>query len=137
MTYLGMLFSLSAHSPVREAHRVANHSSLRRPSSSASARSVSSVSCLVHAARSAPPDRVNQPPRLKPSWPSGSWTTPSSEAYVVMTIFPMAVSPSWLMVPVMDTPRHRETGRSLTAQFTPRAVYVHDGERRGTGRRWR
>src|SRR5437763_11015024 len=27
----------------------------------------------------------------------------------------------------MDTPGHRETGRSLTAQFAPRAVYVHDG----------
>jgi RNA polymerase sigma-70 factor (ECF subfamily) len=32
------------------------------------------------------------------------------------------------MLPVMDTPGQRETGRPLTAQFAPRAVYVHDGE---------
>jgi RNA polymerase sigma-70 factor (TIGR02960 family) len=45
-----------------------------------------------------------------------------------MTIFPMAISPSWFALPLMDTPRHRETGRSLTAQFVSWAVYVHDGE---------
>src|SRR5690349_7111095 len=90
-TYLGMLFSRSAHSPVREAHRVANHSSLRRPSSRASARSASSVSTSAHCSRSLPPNWPNQPPSLKPSCPSGSWTTPSSEAFVVITIFPMPV----------------------------------------------
>src|SRR5207248_7571335 len=88
---LGMLFSRSAHSPVRDAHRVANHSSLRRPSSRASARSASSVSTSAHCSRSLPPNWPNQPPSLKPSSPSGSWTTPSSEAFVVITIFPMPV----------------------------------------------
>src|SRR5258708_38777305 len=47
-TYLGRLFNLSAHSPVRDAHRVANHSSLRRPSRRASVPSASSSSTLAH-----------------------------------------------------------------------------------------
>src|SRR3989449_4121479 len=94
-TYLGMLFSRSAHSPVREAHRVANHSSLRRPSSRASARRASSVSTSAHGSRSLPPNWPNQPPSLKPSCPSGSWTTPSSEAFVVITIFPIWGVLSW------------------------------------------
>src|SRR5271165_2295487 len=34
-TYLGRLFNLSAHSPGLDAHRAANHSSRRRPSSRA------------------------------------------------------------------------------------------------------
>src|ERR1700722_9124072 len=63
-TYLGMLFNLSAHSPLRDSQRVANHSSLRRPSSRASAPSASSVSTLAHPARSLPPNRVNQPPSV-------------------------------------------------------------------------
>src|ERR1700746_2930457 len=90
-TYLGRLFSLSAHSPFRDAHRAANHSSLRRPSRRASAHSASSSSTLAHSSRSLPPNWPNQPPSLKPSSPSGSWTTPSSEAFVVITIFPMPV----------------------------------------------
>src|SRR4051812_44957907 len=90
-TYFGMLFSLSAHSPVRSFQRVANHSSLRRPSSNASAPSVSSVSSLAHGSRSLPPDRPNQPPSREPSSPSGSSTTPSSERLVVITILPIAV----------------------------------------------
>src|SRR6266567_5385298 len=90
-TYLGRLFNLSAHSPLRDAHRVPNHSSLRRPSSKASAPSASSVSSLAHASRSLPPNRPNQPPSLKPSSPSGSWMTPSSETFVLITIFPMSV----------------------------------------------
>jgi RNA polymerase sigma-70 factor (TIGR02960 family) len=49
-TYLGRLFSLPAHSPAREAgHRAANHSSLRRPSSTAAAFSASVVSTPAHA----------------------------------------------------------------------------------------
>src|SRR5215469_10773836 len=91
-TYLGRLFSLSAHSPVRDSHRVANHSSLRRPSRRASAPSASCVSTLAQSSRSSPPNRPNQPPSLKPSLPSGSWTTPSRELLVVMMIFPMPVS---------------------------------------------
>src|SRR3954452_11580603 len=66
-TYLGRLFNLSAHSPVRDDHRVPNHSSLRRPNSRASERSASSVSSLAHASRSLPPNCANQPPSLKPS----------------------------------------------------------------------
>jgi len=41
-TYLGRLFNLSAHSPLLDSHRAANHSSLRRPSSRASVPSASS-----------------------------------------------------------------------------------------------
>src|SRR6266571_3699259 len=63
-TYLGRLFSLSAHSPVRDDHPAANHSSLRRPSSRASACSASSSSTLAHASRSLPPNWPNQPPCL-------------------------------------------------------------------------
>src|ERR1022692_2814047 len=92
-TYLGRLFNLSAHGSVRDAHRVANHSSLCRPSSSASVRRASSNSTLAHASRSLPPNWPNQPPILKPSLPSGSWTTPSSETFVLITIFPISVLP--------------------------------------------
>src|SRR5215468_7567849 len=67
MTYLGRLFSRSAHSPGREAHRAPNHSSLRRPSSSAAVPSASAYSALAHSSRSLPPYLPNQPPRLKPS----------------------------------------------------------------------
>src|SRR5882672_3884094 len=64
-TYLGRPFSLSAHSPLRDDQRVANHSSLRRPSSSASVRNASSRKYLDHGSRSVPPDSTNQPPWLK------------------------------------------------------------------------
>src|SRR3984885_3740552 len=92
-TYLGRLFSRSAHSPGRDAHRVPNHSSLRRPSNRAAVRSASSYSTLPHSSRSFPPSWTNQPPSLKPSSPSGSWTTPSRDTLVLMTIFPMSVLP--------------------------------------------
>ena len=55
-TYLGRPFSLSAHSPLRDSHRAANHSSLRRPISRASAPSASSCSTAAHASRSLVPD---------------------------------------------------------------------------------
>src|ERR1022692_4072617 len=90
-TYLGRLFNRSAHSPVRDDHRAANHSSLRRPSSRASALSSSSSSTLAHSSRSLPPNWPNQPPCLKPSSPVGSWTTPSSEMFSLITIFPISV----------------------------------------------
>src|SRR5438128_4537839 len=73
-TYLGRLFNLSAHSPGRESHLSANHSSLRRPSNRASVLSASSNETLAHSSRSVPPNWPNQPPSLKPSPPSGSWT---------------------------------------------------------------
>src|SRR5580658_746074 len=90
-TYLGRLFSLSAHSPLLASHRAANHSSLRRPSSRASVPSASSNSTLAHSSRSLPPNWPNQPPSLKPSSPYGSRTTPSNETYVLITIFPILV----------------------------------------------
>src|ERR1700745_2201256 len=90
-TYLGRLFNRSAHSPDRDAHRAANHSSLRRPSSRAEVSSASAYAILLHSSRSLPPYWLNQPPRLKPSLPSGSCTTPSSDTFVLMTIFPISV----------------------------------------------
>src|ERR1700728_1733955 len=92
-TYLGRLFSRSAHSPGRDAHRVPNHSSLRRPSSRAAVPSASAYSTLPHSSKSLLPGLANQPPRLKPSLPSGSWTTPSSDTFVLITIFPISGSP--------------------------------------------
>src|SRR6266550_5691166 len=68
-TYLGRLFNLSAHSPLRDAHRAANHSSVRRPSRKASAPSASSNPTLAQPSRSLPPIWLNQPPCLKPSSP--------------------------------------------------------------------
>ena len=38
-------------------------------------------------------DVTDEVTRLKPSAPSGSWTTPSSDMFVVMTIFPIFCSP--------------------------------------------
>src|SRR5450755_1125409 len=112
-TYLGRLFSLSANSPLRDSHRAANHSSLRRPSNRASAPSASSNSTWAHASRSLAPNWPNQPPSLKPSSPSGSWTTPSSETFVLITIFPMSVLPLLCcQLPPMQTPRRRESGAS-------------------------
>src|SRR5580700_10005632 len=119
-TYLGRLFSRSAHSPGLDAHRAANHSSLRRPSSSAAVRSASAYSTLPHSSRSLPPSWTNQPPRLKPSSPSGSWTTPSSETFVLITIFPISVLPLLCcQLPPIQAPRHRETGSGPAAQFAP------------------
>src|SRR5947207_2304883 len=80
-TYLGRLFNLSAHSVLRDSHLSANHSSLRRPSKRAAVPSASSNETLAHSSRSLPPNWPNQPPSLKPSAPSGSWTTPSSETF--------------------------------------------------------
>src|SRR5713226_8282952 len=120
-TYLGRLFNLSAHSPLRDSHRAANHSSLRRPSSRASVCSASSSETLAHSSRSLPPNSPNQPPSLKPSLPSGSWTTPSSETFVLMTIFPISVLLGWhCQLPPMQRLRRRETGRPPAAQFAPR-----------------
>src|SRR5215469_2538296 len=98
-TYLGKLFSRSAHSPGLDAHRVPNHSSQRRPNSRAPVLSASAYSILPHSSRSLPPYWPNQPPRLKPSSPVGSWTTPSSDTFVLMTIFPIFGSPSLSVLP--------------------------------------
>src|SRR6185437_10549528 len=129
MTYLGRLFSWFAHSSVLVAQRVANHSSLRRPSSRAAVPSASSYKTLPHSVRSSPPERRNQPPSRNPSLPSGSSTMPSTEQFVLITIFPMAVSPltgvCWL--PVGQKPRHRETGRAPSAQFASRLVSLPGG----------
>src|SRR6266567_2088743 len=135
-TYLGRLFSRSAHSPGRDAHRVPNHSSLRRPSSRASVRSDSAYSTLPHSSRSLPPSWTNQPPSLKPSSPSGSWTTPSSETFVLITIFPMSVLPCCVVsYHPMQAPRRWESGRPPTAQFAPQPAPIRDGSAARCGRR--
>src|SRR6266568_3590672 len=131
-TYLGRLFSRSAHSPGREAHRVPNHSSLRRPS-----RSASAYSTLPHSSRSLPPSWANQPPSLKPSAPSGSWTTPSSETFVLITIFPIPVLP-WLALSATTRCRRRGAGK-VGARRPPssppgRRLYKME-VRQGAGRR--
>src|ERR1700722_17131441 len=71
-TYLGRLFSLSAHSPVLAAQRAANHSSVRLPSSRASVPRASSSMIVPHPLRPSPPEARNQPPRPNPSLASGS-----------------------------------------------------------------
>src|SRR5215469_143596 len=143
-TYLGRLFSRSAHSPGRDAHRSPNHSSLRRPSSKAVALSASACSTFAHSSRSLPLDRVNQPPRLKPSPPSGSWTTPSSDMFVLMTIFPIFGSP-WCWCELAVDGGYTAARRNWATAHRPvrpaRGVYTgrgcgtarEEGDRRGTG----
>src|SRR5215472_1330087 len=156
-TYLGRLFSRSAHSPCRDAHRAANHSSLRRPSSSAAVPSASAYSTLAHSSRSLPPYWLNQPPRLKPSSPSGSWTTPSSDTFVLMTIFPISVllltgvvscdsraarpASGWLPALGCRSRRwwiHRSVmklGACKPPNSCPERCTYREGERHGAGRR--
>src|SRR6266699_4159248 len=57
----------------------------------ASVPSASSSATLAASSRPRSPIRPIQPPCLKPSVPAGSWTTPSSETFSLMTIFPMSV----------------------------------------------
>src|ERR1700722_6495126 len=90
-TYFGKPFNPYPPSPGRGDPRVPNQSSLRRPSRRASVPSASSNSTLAHSSRSLPPNSLNHPPNLKPSPPSGSWTIPSSDAFVLITIFPISV----------------------------------------------
>src|SRR5262245_22402586 len=136
-----MLFSLSANSPVRDAHRAANHSSLRRPSSRASAPIASSSSTLAHARYllSLSPTPRNQPPRLNPSSPVGSWPTPSSETPSLMTIFPMSHLLS-MVVSATHRNRRRESrnwaaaGRPVRASagvYTVRQRQEQEGWREG------
>src|SRR3954465_8285084 len=136
MTYLGRLFNLSAHSSLRDSQRSANHSSLRRPSSRASVRCASSEKKVAQASRSCPPDSTNQPPTLKPSLPSGSWTTPSSETFCgpLITIRPISVL---LFVSVLSfcLTKHPRRGE-LSDEFAARTVlpsrrWPRDGEDEG------
>src|SRR5580704_4156662 len=109
-TYLGRPFNLSAHSPLRDSQCPAKYSSLRRPSSRASAPSASPSSTLAHSSRSLSPIWRNQPPCLKPSSPVGSWTTPSSETFSLTMILPISVLLCrCCQLPPMQTPRHRES----------------------------
>src|SRR5215471_7001964 len=126
-TYLGMLFSLSAHSPLRDSHREAKYSSLRRPSSRASAPSASPSSALAHSSRSLSPIRRNQPPCRKPPSPVGSWTTPSSERFSLTTIFPMLVLLGRAVSATSDVDTAApETGLRPTAHFAPWPVSLQD-----------
>src|SRR5271166_7103707 len=142
-TYLGRLFNRSAHSPLLASHRAANHSSLRRPSSRASVPSASSNSTLAHSSRSLPPNWPNQPPSLKPSAPSGSWTTPSNETFVLITIFPILGSPfGWCsarIVRAVDDAGATAPGKWAPANRPPssplgRRLYKME-VRQGAGRR--
>src|SRR6476659_9915413 len=65
-TYLG---SLSASSPLRDGHRAAGHSSLRRPSRRAPAASASSSASLASCGLF--PVGPARPPALRPSSPAG------------------------------------------------------------------
>src|SRR5713226_6305255 len=126
-TYLGRLFNLSAHSPLRDSHRTANHSSLRRPSSRASAPSASSSSTLAHSSRSLSPIWRNQPPCLKPSSPVGSWTTPSNETFSLTIILPISVL-LWL---VLSATNEAETARPRNWARGGRPVRPPAGVRTG------
>src|SRR5260370_156383 len=119
-TYLGRLFNLSAHSPLRDSHRTAKYSSLRRPSSRASASSAWSSSTLAHSSRSLSPIWRNQPPCLKPSSPVGSWTTPSSETFSLTMILPISVL-LWL---ALSATTEAETATS--GKWAPTDRPVHD-----------
>src|ERR1700730_14859763 len=137
-TYLGRLFNLSAHSPFRDSHRAANHSSLRRPSSSASAPSASSSLSLAHASRSLSPIWSNQPPRPKPSSPVGSRVTPSSETFSLTMIFPIVVLLGRrCQLALMETPRRQEKWRPPTAPFVLRAVSTDGGSAAKSGEKVR
>src|SRR5262249_7669289 len=136
-TYLGRLFSLSAHSPLRDAHRAAKNSSVRRPSSRAWVPSASACRTLAASPLTAGPPSIwpIQPPRPKPSSPSGSWTTLSSETLMLITIFPIAGSPCWLVLSAItdaDTAASG-TGRPRAAQFALRPVSI-SGRKRGKAR---
>src|SRR5262249_36136254 len=48
------------------------------------------------------PTWTNQPPCLKPSSPVGSWTTPSSVTFSLMTIFPIALLLSMVLSATTD-----------------------------------
>src|SRR6266851_4541570 len=128
-TYLGRPFSLSAHSPLRPVHRGPKYSSLRRPSSRASAPSASSNSTLAHSSRSLSPTWTNQPPCLKPSSPVGSWTTPSSVTFSLMTIFPISLLLSVVVSATTDADAASSgIGRPPTAQFGPRPASIECGK---------
>src|SRR3954470_14099824 len=117
-TYLGRLFNLSAHSPLRPTHRGPKYSSLRRPSSRAWAPSASSNSTLAHSANSFSTIWLNQPPCLKPSSPVGSWTTPSSVTFSLITIFPISVllrSDCYLLRVLRRRPRPKLSGEFRAA----------------------
>src|ERR1700749_3413799 len=102
-TYLGSRLSRSAHGPRRPFHRRPKKSSLLRPSNTASALIASSYSVVAHASRSASLISSNQPPRVKPCSPVGSWSTPSCVTFSLTTIFPMDSSPHPYQQVVTDT----------------------------------
>src|SRR5712692_10204688 len=138
-TYLGRPFSLSAHSPLRPVHRGPKYSSLRRPSSRASAPSASSNSTLAHSSRSLSPTWPNQPPCLKPSSPVGSWTTPSSETFSLITIFPISVLPSESLSATrgVDTAAWGIWAPTNRTVHSSAGVYIRMEVRQGAGRRRR
>src|SRR6266700_1790784 len=127
--YLGRLFNLSASSPLRDCHRAAKNSYLRRPNRKASARSASSSATFADPSRSLLPTWANQPPCLKPSSPVGSWTTPSSVTFSLMTIFPISLLLSMVVSATTDADAASSgIGRPPTAQFGPRPASIECGK---------
>jgi hypothetical protein len=90
-TYLGMRFSLSAHSPVRAAQRAKNHSSLRRPSSRASAPSASSVSRRSSGAEVLAAELVEPAAEPEALLAVRVLHDPVDVVFVVITILPMSI----------------------------------------------
>src|SRR3954463_1167874 len=64
---------------------------------------------LARSSRSRSPTWKNQPPCLKPSSPVGSWTTPSSETFSLITILPISV----LLLLRLDLVREAEARKQL------------------------
>src|ERR1700730_646340 len=101
--------------------------------------SVFSASCnstFAHSSRSLSSTCRNQPPCLKPSSPVGSWTTPSSETFSLITIFPISgLLPSVLLPSELQTP---QTLRNWAPPDRPvllsSGVYREDGTTAGFGK---
>src|SRR6266540_961417 len=63
----------------------------------ASVPSASSSATLAASLRLRSPIRPTQPPSLKLSTPAGSWITPSSVMFSLITIFPISVLVLWVL----------------------------------------
>ena len=113
-TYLGRLLSLSAHSPLRDDHRDAEPL-VAAPTQQQGLGAQRLVERDLGPLLRGPCPQTRRTSRrsLKPSSPSGSWTTPSSEMFVLMTIFPISVLLSlncWLLRSLRRRPRGKLSG---------------------------
>src|SRR2546427_4137218 len=130
-TNLGISFNLSANSPLRDGHRAARNSYVRRPNSWASAPSASSSRTLAASSRPRSPTRPTQPPRPKPSAPAGSWTTPSTVTFSLTTILPIQVLLSLAFSATTVGPRQHtyRLGPGRAASGTRRGWVFRPGHR--------